>query len=104
MFGKGRDAISKASAFVNGDNVAARHHDVVNAVLAKMQKIAQHGALNRGQVAAIVRLAGIVAVFFVFSNCFFKLLTQSWLVIAAKKHRFQPLPYSSVVIVVGCGS
>ena len=48
MFGKGRDAISKASAFVNGDNIAARHHHVVDPVLAKMQKVAQHGALNRG--------------------------------------------------------
>jgi hypothetical protein len=104
MFGEGRDAIGKASAFVNGDNVAAGHHDIVNPVLAKMQKVAQHSAFNRGQVAVIVRLVIIVAIFFVLSNCFFKLLAQSWLVIAAKKHRFQPLPYSSVVIVVGCGS
>ena len=103
MFGEGRDAISKASAFVNGDNVAAGHHDVVNPVFAKMQKVTQHSALNRGQVTVIIRLVIIVAVFFVLGNCFFKLLTQRRFVIAAKKHRFQPLPYSSVVIVVGCG-
>ena len=37
MLGERGDAIGKASAFFNRDNVAARHHDVVDAVLAEME-------------------------------------------------------------------
>jgi hypothetical protein len=39
-----------------------------------------------------------------FGNGFFKLFAQCRFVVAAKEHRLQPLPYSSVAIVVGCGS
>ena len=103
MFGEDRDAIGKASAFLNCDDVAAWYHDVVDAVLTEMQQVAQHSALNGGQIAAIIRLIVVFTVLLMLGNCFFKLLAQGRLMVAAKEHRLKPLPYSSVIIVVGCG-
>ena len=51
MLGEGRDAIGKASTFINCYNVAAWHHDVIDAVFAEMEQIAQHRALDGGQIA-----------------------------------------------------
>ena len=87
VFGEGRDAIGKARGIGNRDNRAARNHHIINAVFAEMEQIAQHRALNRGQIAVGVGRNAAFGLFFMFGNRFFKLFAQSRLMIAAKDDR-----------------
>src|SRR3546814_15603337 len=53
----------KRRAFGNGDDVGARHRDIVDGLLAEMEEIAQHLALDLRQVADDIAAAPVLALF-----------------------------------------
>jgi|GEM_PF-5131298 len=62
VFGKDFDQLVPARARRDGDDLTARDGDVVGIVFAEMQQVAEHGQLDRGEVALRRARLGLVLV------------------------------------------
>src|SRR5690606_34590924 len=63
VLGKGVDQLVPARARRHGDDLAARNGDVICVVIAEMQQVAQHGQLDRREVALGRARLGLVLMF-----------------------------------------
>src|SRR3546814_4337803 len=83
------DDILEGRAFVDGDDVGARHRDVVDRLLAEMEKVAQHLAFDGRQVADDAAAAALGALLLGLVDRLLDLFAQAWLAISAKQHGFE---------------
>src|SRR3546814_8214106 len=87
--GKEGDEILEGRAFVDGDDVGARHRDVVDRLLAEMEKVAQHLAFDGRQVADDAAAAALGALLLGLVDRLLDLFAQAWLAISAKQQGFE---------------
>ena len=96
VLGKSADHFVPARGAGDGDDLAARDRHVIGIVLAEMEQVAQHLALQRGEIAVALRRA----IFLVVVDRFFQLRAQRLVrlgqVLQAANHAGQPASTVSV--------
>ena len=90
-FGEQRGEIGEARLLLDGDDVGAGNGDVVDRMLRKMQQVAQHLPLDRGQVTLYRR---VIFLFFlvIFVECFLQLPAKAGFRILAEQERLDAAP------------
>src|SRR3546814_9407885 len=83
----------KRRAFGNGDDVGARHRDIVDGLLAEMEEIAQHLALDLRQVADDIAAAPVLALFLGLVDDLFDLFAQRRFLVAPEQQVSQSGPH-----------
>ena len=90
--GEGADQVGEGDALLDRDDVGARHADVARVALAEVQEVADHLALELGQVAlGVGRRIAFVAV-----DRLLELVAQPFLAGIAEDQGLQPPPDSAI--------
>ena len=97
--GELRDDFIEAGAFGDGDDVGARHGDVVDRLLAEMEQVAQHLALDRRHIADDITTAPVVPLFLGLVDHLFDLLTQRRFLVAAEQQCPKPGPQAGPTVL-----
>ena len=89
LIGEDLNQLGKARALGNGDDLAARHRDIVDGLLAEVEQVAHHLAFDEREVADDAAAAALVALFLGLVDDVFDLFAQRRFLVAAEQQCLQ---------------